>query len=151
MARIASLPVRTERERQRLIDALSSRELPFTVSVKSGVPRTIAQNRMNRQWCNDAAEQGDMTAEEYRGLLKLTIGVPILRSENEAFRVAYDEHVKGLPYETKLALMMEPLDFPVTRLMDADQESRYLDGCHQYLTVQCGFVITDPGEPGVMR
>jgi hypothetical protein len=36
-------------------------------------------------------------------------------------------------------------------LMDADQESRYLDGCHQYLTVQCGFVITDPGEPGVMR
>lgn len=143
--------VRTEHDRKRVIAALCARKLPFLVSVCSGVPRSIEQNRLQRQWCNDAAEQGDQTAEEYRALLKLTIGVPILRAENEAFREAYDAHVKGLPYETKLALMAEPLDFPVTRLMTVAQQSAYLDGSWRYLTEQCGFVLTDPGEPGVMR
>lgn len=148
--KLSSYPVRTERDREAVIKAIQNRPLPFMLSATSGVPRSIEQNKLQRQWCNDAAAQGDMTAEEYRALLKLTIGVPILRAENEAFRQAYDQHVKGLPYETKLALMSEPLDFPVTRLMTVAQKSAYLDGCHRHLTEQ-GFVLTDPGEPAVMR
>jgi hypothetical protein len=95
---------------------------------------------------NEIAEQlGDRTPEEVRGYCKLTIGVPILRAENEAFRERYDAIVKPLPYEQKLALMMEPLDFPITRLMSTKQATAYLDGVHRHFSEK-GIVLTDPGD-----
>ena len=149
--KIASFPVRTERERKRLIVALSARQLPFMCSVKQGVPRSYEQNKLQRKWMNEAAEQGDQTAEEYRAFCKLTIGVPILKAEDDVFAAAYDEHIKPLPYEQKLALMAEPIDTPVTRRMSSKAKAAYLDAVYQYFTAQCGYVLTDPGEPGVMR
>ena len=144
------IPVRTEQDRRRVMDAISKRPMPFVVNVKSGAPRSLEQNKLQRQWLNEAAQQGDMTAEEYRGLIKLTVGVPILRAEDAEFAAAYDQQVKPLPYEQKLALMMEPIDLPVTRRMSAKAKSEYLDQMHRYLTEQ-GFVLTDPDEPAVMR
>ncbi len=52
-------------------------------------------------------------------------------------------HVKPLPYETKMALMVEPFDFPVTRIMTVDQERRFLDDVFRFYTEQ-GIVLTDP-------
>lgn len=123
---------------------LRTRKLPVTVSVSSGKVRSTDQNRLQRLWCKEVSEQlGDQTPEEVRGYCKLTMGVPILRAEVEAFRVAYDRTVRPLPYETKLAMMMEPLDLPVTRLMTVSQKIRYLDHMHRHFS-ELGLALTDP-------
>jgi hypothetical protein len=53
--------------------------------------------------------------------------------------------VRPLPYTQKLALMMEPLDFPITRLMTTKQATAYLDGVHRHFSEK-GIVLTDPGD-----
>lgn len=108
--------------------------------------RTLAQNALQRKWLADAQAQGDQTAEEYRAFCKLTIGVPILRSENAEFKAKYDEIVKPLSYEQKLAIMAEPLDLPVTRLMTKRQKMAYLNQMYEYLTGECGFRLSEPME-----
>lgn len=136
--------VRNEHDLKMLGAFLAGRKRPFTVDIASGKHRSIEQNKLQRLWLNEAAAQlGDQTAEELRGLCKLTIGVPILRAENEDFREKYDAIVRPLPYAAKLAIMMEPLDMPVTRLMKAEQKTRYLDGIHRMFAEQ-GVVLTDP-------
>lgn len=138
--------VETERERHLLIRFIESQTLPITVSVTKGGKRSLKQNRLQRQWLNEISQQlGDQTPEEVRGYCKLTIGVPILRAENEAFREKYDAIVRPLPYEQKLALMMEPMDFPITRLMSIKQATAYLDGVHRHFSAK-GIVLTDPGD-----
>jgi hypothetical protein len=136
----------TERDRDMLVRFLADQPLPLTVSMSKGGRRTLKQNKLQRLWLNEIAEQlGDRTPEEVRGYCKLTIGVPILRNENEVFRERYDAIVKPLPYEQKLSLMMEPLDFPITRLMTTKQATAYLDGVHRHFSEK-GIVLTDPGD-----
>lgn len=108
--------------------------------------RTLAQNALQRKWLADAQSQGDQTAEEYRAFCKLTIGVPILRAENAEFKAKYDEIVKPLSYEQKLAIMAEPLDLPVTRLMTKRQKMAYLNQMYEYFTGECGFRLSEPME-----
>jgi len=136
----------SDADRRTLIRFLEAQPLPMVVSVAKGGKRTVKQNRLQRQWINEIAEQlGDQTPEEVRGYCKLTIGVPILRDENEAFREKYDETVRPLPYELKLKLMMEPFDFAVTRLMNTKQATAYLDGMHRHFSER-GIALTDPGD-----
>lgn len=142
---MASRSVRTEQERQLAIQYLRGKRLPFTLTVTEGDKRSADQNRLQRLWVNEAAEQGDMTAEEYRGYCKLHFGVPILRNESDEFREKYDRIIKPLPYEQKLELMMEPFDFPVTRLMTTKQKTQYLNDMYQHLR-GLGFVLTEPDE-----
>lgn len=138
--------VETEKDRERLIRLIQGRALPFTTRLIKGVKRSLPQNRLQMQWCNEAALQGDHTAEEYRAYCKLHLGVPILR-EDEDFMAKYDQVIKPLPYETKLALMAEPFDFPVSRLMSTPQMKRYLDAMYQHFT-GLGFRLTDPNWQG---
>lgn len=127
-----------------LVQYLRARKRPYTVDIVAGKHRTNEQNHLQRLWLNEAAEQlGDHTAEEFRGICKLTFGVPILRAENTRFREAYDQHVKPLPYEQKVALMMEPFDFAVTRLMSTSQKTRYLEAVQKHFIEQ-GVVLTEP-------
>ncbi|UNU74129.1 recombination protein NinB [Moraxella nasovis] len=108
--------------------------------------RSQAQNRLQRLWVNELAEQGDLTAEEYRAYCKLHFGVPILRNENEEFRATYDERVKYCySYEQKLQFMALPFDFPVTRLMTVKQHKRYLDDVYVHYT-GLGYVLTIPDD-----
>jgi hypothetical protein len=138
--------VRNEQDRATLIRVITKREkLPFTASLTSGAPRTIEQNRLQRKWMLEAQEQGDMTAEEYRGFCKLNFGIPILRAENEKFCEAYDRIIRAHSYEEKTELMMVPFDFPVTRIMTTKQKSAYLDKCYLHFT-ELGFQMTMPGE-----
>lgn len=138
--------VETEYDRKMLIRFLEAQKLPFTVSTTAGKHRTKLQNRLGRLWMTEIAEQmGDSTAEEWRGYCKLTIGVPILREENEAFRQRYDEIIKPLSYEKKLACMMEPLDFPITRLMSTKQKTAFLDGVNRHFSEK-GIVLTQPDD-----
>lgn len=143
---MTSRVIDTDGELDALIAFIRNHKRPFTVSVTKGRKRSVEQNRLQRLWMNEVSEQkGDETPEEVRAYCKLTIGVPLLRAENEEFAEAYDKHIKPLPYETKLACMMEPLDFPVTRLMSTDQHARYLDSVLMHWLGQ-GYKLTLPEE-----
>lgn len=141
--------VHTKQERDLLLRYLRTRKLPFTVDIEDGRKRSSEQNRLQRLWLKEIAEQlGDRTAEDIRGDAKLRFGVPILRAENESFREKYDRIIKPLPYETKIELMMEPMDFPVTRLMTVDQKTRFLDAIYRHYSEQ-GIALTSPDTFGV--
>lgn len=137
--------IRTPLDIQMLAGLLKARQLPVTVSIASGARRSNDQNHLQRKWCNEVAEQlGDRTAEEVRGDAKLRFGVPILRAENAEFREKYDRLIKPRPYAEKLELMMEPMDFPVSRLMTTKQKSAYLDQFAAFYARQ-GVQLTIPG------
>lgn len=139
--------VDSEQDRTILLQFIKQHRLPFTIDLIKGRRRSVEQNRLQRLWLNEIAEQlGDRTPEEVRGYCKLTMGVPILRAENETFREKYDAVVRPLPYDTKLAIMMEPLDLPVTRIMTTDQKTRYLDAVTRHFGEQ-GVLLTPPPPP----
>ena len=138
----------TEGERDMLLRWLKGMAAPFTVDVVKGRRRSVEQNKLQRLWCREIAEQlGDHTAEQVRAYCKLHIGVPILREESTDFREKYDRIIRPLAYEQKLELMAEPFDFPVTRLMKTEQKTRYLDAIHKHFTEQ-GLKLTDPEQHG---
>lgn len=139
-------PIENEYDRKMTAKLIDARTIPFVVTITDGKHRTTKQNKLNRKWMLEIAEQkGDMTAEEVRAYVKLTIGVPILREENEAFRLKYDEIVRPLPYEQKLAIMAEPLDMPITRLMTTKQQAKYMDRIIQHFGSQ-GIILTMPED-----
>lgn len=138
--------VRSAEDMERVARLVGNMKPPLTITVTSGARRSIEQNKLQRLWCMEAAEQlGDRTAEEIRGFCKLHYGVPIMREGHEDFRETYDRLIKPLPYETKLAYMMEPLDFPITRLMTVGEKSQYLDAMHKGLS-ELGVKLTEPSE-----
>lgn len=143
---MTSRVIETDGELNALITFLRNHKRPFTVTIAKGKKRSAEQNRLQRLWVNEVSEAlGDQTPEEVRGFCKLTEGVPLLRAENEEFREKYDRLIKPLPYETKLELMMEPMDFPITRLMTTDQKARYLDRINM-LWASRGIILTQPDE-----
>lgn len=136
--------VKTKCDLELLIKFLKEQPLPFTITVAKGRQRTTQQNKLQRLLINEIAEQAEgQTQEEIRGFCKLHLGIPILRAENEAFRLKYDAIIKPLTYEQKLAVMMEPLDFPVTRIMDSSQKTRYIDCIYNFFCEK-GMVLTVP-------
>lgn len=119
---------------------------PITVSIMEGEQRSTRQNKLQRKWCHEVAEQlGDRTPEEVRGYSKLHFGVPILREEDAAFRAEYDAIIRPLPYEAKLRLMMEPFDFGVTRQMTTKQKTAYLDAMFRHWS-ELGVQLTRPED-----
>lgn len=140
--------VEDEYQRKMLINFIERHDLPFTVNVSSGGRRSIKQNRLQRLWMNEIAEQlpGSFESPEHvRGHCKLHHGVPILREADDTFREKYDEHLRPMPYETKLACMMVPIDWPVTSRMNVKQLSAYLDAVHRDFSQQ-GVVLTIPED-----
>lgn len=138
--------IETEHDRTMAARLIEARSVPFTLTLTDGKHRTTAQNKLQRLWMNEISEQrGDQTPEEARGYCKLTIGVPILRAQNEAFAAEYDRVIKPLPYEHKLKLMMVPFDFGVTRIMTTKQKTDYLDGIVRHFAEQ-GIVLTMPED-----
>jgi hypothetical protein len=107
--------------------------------------RTLAQNKLSFKWYSRIAEEfRDRTVDEVRAECKLTLGVPI-RREDEKFRIVYDEHVRPLPYETKIAYMVEPIDFPITRDMGVKTMSRYLESVEKTYAMQ-GIILPRPED-----
>lgn len=137
--------IANEYGREGLIRLIQTRELPFTVEIVKGKRRSVDQNRMQRRLLSEIADQTGQTAEEVRAYCKLTIGVPILRAESELFAEKYDQHIRPLPYATKLAMMAEPFDFPITRLMSTSQKTKYLDEIQRHFGGQ-GVVFSSPLE-----
>lgn len=122
---------------------LSARKLPVTVTIAAGAGRRPLQNRLAQRWFTDISRQlGDQTHEEVRAFCKLRFGVPILRAENEAFRVSYDRTVKPLDYEQKLEAI-KAFELPVTRLMTVKQMTAFMDEMQRHWLEQ-GIRLTDP-------
>jgi len=142
---MASRVITNVAERDGLLKFIMSRPLPITVEVVKGKRRSVEQNRLQRSMLNEIAEQIGQTAEEVRAYCKLTIGVPILRAENEIFAERYDRIVKPLPYEQKIALMSEPFDMPVTRIMTTKQKTQYIDAIARFYAGQ-GVVFKSLGD-----
>ena len=126
---------------------LNARKRPFTVQVLAGLNRTSEQNKLQRLWMKEAAEQLDAgyTAENLRGFCKLHFGVPILRRDSEEFRTGYDRIIRPHSYEDKLLMMQEPFDFGVTRLMNTRQKHEYLNAVADHFT-GLGVVLTQPED-----
>jgi hypothetical protein len=129
------------------VDALAillrGRKLPITVTWTMGAPRSTQQNRLAQRWFSDIATQlGDQTHEDVRAECKLRFGVPILRAENEAFKLSYDRVFKPMPYEQKLDAI-KAFDLPVTRLMNGKQMTAFMDEMQRHWIAQ-GVRLTDP-------
>lgn len=135
--------IRTEQDRMKLIEALKGRKLPLSIEIRYAKHRTVEQNKLQRKWLQEASEWTGHTTEELRAHCKLHFGVPILRNENEKFREQYDKIVKPYSIEEKLQFMMEPFDFPVTRLMTTVQKTQYLDMMYKHF-VELGCILTVP-------
>lgn len=135
-------------DRDELFALIKSVKLPITVNVKKGKDRSVEQNKLQRLWLSEAVEQlQDETIEQKRGYCKLHFGVPIMRNEDDEFKLAYDKVIRPLPYELKIMAMMLPLDFPVTRIMKSGQKKRYLDDVWYHFS-GLGVKLTDPNEQG---
>jgi hypothetical protein len=94
-------------------------------SLKTGKARSLDQNAISHAWYEQIArELREDDALGWKCYCKLHHGVPILRSEEEDFRNAYDATIKGMTYEKKLIAMRM---LPVTSLMTKPQLSKYLD------------------------
>lgn len=138
--------IQSDYDRTMAAKLVEARQYPFTLTVTDGKPRSNAQNRLLHKWMQEIAEQkGDITAEEARAYCKLTIGIPILRTQNAAFKERYDEILKPLGYEQKLSLMSEPLNLPVTSLMSTKQLTEYLEGIIRHFGEQ-GIILTMPDD-----
>ncbi|PND34550.1 hypothetical protein C1I89_10225 [Achromobacter pulmonis] len=85
--------------------------------------RTPAQNAFSHAWYEEISEAFPEDDElGWKCYCKLHHGVPILRAEDEEFRLAYDGTIKGLAYEQKLLAMRV---FPVTSRMNVGQLTKY--------------------------
>jgi hypothetical protein len=95
------------------------------VNVKTGKDRSLPQNAITHAWYKQLArELREESALGWKCYCKLHHGVPILRAEDEEFRDAYDQVIKGLRYEQKLVAMRS---WPVTSLMNKEQLSKYAE------------------------
>ncbi len=142
--RMTTRVIRTHGDVAGLAKFIGSRKLPVTVTITAGAKRTDPQNRLIQRWNGEITEQrGDVDFEEVRAENKLRFGVPILRRDDEAFRVTYDETFRPLPYAAKLALFVQ-LDPAITRRMTTKQLSEYCDTLQRHYLEQ-GFRLTDPG------
>ncbi|MGJ8524156.1 hypothetical protein R84981_002875 [Carnimonas sp. R-84981] len=110
--------------------------------------RSNDQNRLQRLWCKEAAQQLEgNTAEYWRGYCKYMFGIKILCRDSEDYREACKRVLGHLSHEQRIELMMEPHDYPVTRGMTKPQKSEYLQLMWEFFTGQ-GVRLTDPSMLG---
>jgi len=117
-----------------------SGRIPVVTVSEQGEKRSISQNSLIYALYDTIQSQTEgETAQTIRREAKLTQGVPILRSEDEEFRVFYDRAIRpALTYEQKL----EAMDFlPVTSRMNKEQGTQYIDAVIDFYTKQGVMII----------
>ena len=94
------------------------------VSIKAGKDRSLSQNALEHTWFNQIAnELREQTAAQVKAECKLNYGVPILRAENEEFRVFSNMALRHLTHEQRLVA----INFiPISSIMTVDQLSQFL-------------------------
>lgn len=108
-----------------ILRELYVRHRHLKLSIKIGKSRSLDQNAISHCFYEQIAKElREDNVLGWKAFCKLTIGVPILRAEDEEFRAAYDASIKLLTYEQKIQAMHF---FPVTSLMTKPQFSTYLE------------------------
>jgi hypothetical protein len=123
---------------------LDGRKRPFTVEITEGRDRSTEQNRLAFKWYREISDQTGEDQEDVRARCKLEIGVPILRDAHDKFRATYDRLIRPLSYPEKLALIRDT-ELPVTRLMNVEQMSRFMDIVFRR-HAEIGVVLTIPPD-----
>lgn len=123
---------------------LDGRKRPFTVEITEGRDRSVEQNRLAFKWYREISDQTGEDQEDVRARCKLEIGVPILRDAHDKFRATYDRLIRPLAYPEKLALIRDT-EMPVTRLMNVEQMSRFMDIVFRR-HAEIGVVLTIPPD-----
>lgn len=135
--------IRTDAQFEAVGRLLAGLKKPFTLTWKPGEDRSLDQNALQWKWAGEAASQlGDRTADELQREWKLTIGVPILRSEDADFCAFYDKALRPRPYSEKLEAMRY---IPVTSIMTVPQFSQFMDAV-QRQCVEAGVALTIPED-----
>ena len=122
-------PIRNAEDVTKLMAFLGQFPFPYRVNVTKGEDRSGQQNKLAFKWYREIAEQmGDRTSSEVRAHCKFYHGVKILVTEDEAFceqwtRLFRDRYSE----EEKLELMVEPHDYPITRIMGVRQMTAFLE------------------------
>jgi hypothetical protein len=108
-----------------IIRELYQRNRYLKVNIKIGKSRSLDQNAILHAWIEQIArELREDDALGWKSYIKLHLGVPILRAEDEQFREAYDQVIKPLGYEKKLIAMK---CWPVSSIMTKPQLSALLE------------------------
>lgn len=98
------------------------------VKTQTGRDRTLEQNKLSCRMYQLLSKFGYFDSfNDAKAHCKLYYGVNIMM-EDEEFAASI-ELIKraGLTVEEKLTIMLEPIDLPVTRLMNREQFCRYRD------------------------
>ena len=138
--------VRNPDDLAQVVIHLGNMQQPFVVTTTPGEEtRRDRQNRLSWQWYKDISKQLDgWTVEGARAYCKLHVGVPYLMSVEPDFRSAWERLIRDrFTPEEKLDLMLEPHDYPVTRIMSVKQMAEYLNRVQQKMAAQ-GVTLTDP-------
>lgn len=139
--------IRNDDDRRRFGEALSGKEYPYTLSFVEGGSRSLEQNRVQHMWMQELAQQDAQDSHDadwYRAFCKLTIGVPIMRRDDEYFKQQYDKVFKRMTYEDKLEAV-KVFDLPVTRLMNVKQKTEYLSEIYRKASER-GLRLTEPRQ-----
>ena len=123
---------------------LDGRKRPFTVDITEGRDRSTEQNRLAFKWYVEISEQTGEDREDVRARCKLIIGLPILMEASDAFRDLCRRRIKPLTHSQRIELIRD-FDIPITRLMNVDQMSRYLDIVFRR-HAEIGVVLTIPPD-----
>jgi len=118
--------------------------MPFTVTVKDGVARTLSQNALLWKWNHEiAAWRGDVTGREVHRENKFLIGCAILVRDDDDFAQAVQK-LSSMTYEEKLEFM----DYlSVTSIMTQKQMSEFMDTVYRKFTEK-GCAMTLPAPEG---
>lgn len=138
--------VRSAEDHSQVVAEMHGTSFPYTVRIVKGDKRTGNQNNLAFDWYAQAARHyGDRTATDVRAYCKLHHGVPIRREIDEDFREKYDRIIRPHSYEDKLEMMVDPIDFPVTRDFKVPEMTRYMDAVYADLSGQ-GIRLTLPED-----
>ena len=100
------------------------------VTLIEGRNRTLDQNALSFQLYTDLHKaKSDVfpSVDDARAYCKLHFGIGIRRQEDD-YNSVYATMIKDrFSYEEKLKLMVDPVDFPVTRGMSRAQFSQYVE------------------------
>jgi len=115
----------TPMTRQMAVQSVLSAPDGYVFAPPKPPTRSQDQNSLTHAWYEEIAHAlPEDDALGWKCYCKLHHGVPILRAEDEGFRIAYDGAIKGLTYEQKLLAMRV---LPVTSLMNTKQLSKYAE------------------------
>ena len=108
------------------------------LTLVTGRDRSKDQNSLLHAWLSQISrETGEDTPAGIKAFVKLHFGVPILRAENEEFQAMYDENIKPLNYQQKLAIVEY---LPVTSIMTTKQCALLLEDIQKHYAAR----TTDP-------